>query len=207
MRNVLTTTIALLALSELALGSSLWHSKSNTEAGMFADRTARNIGDIVTVVVDESISLSTAVSKTTSSGGSAEADIINYFYAGSGGSSDILTHNGENPDLNINSNRSYTGNGNVSKTQSISSRVAVVVVDRLPNGNLIIEGARQVFVSGERQYAVLRGIVRREDIGTDNTINSSLIAHANVEFLDQGALADSQKKSWLMKLLDKVNVW
>ncbi|MBT6381041.1 MAG: flagellar basal body L-ring protein FlgH, partial [Opitutales bacterium] len=62
-------------------------------------------------------------------------------------------------------------------------------------------------VSGETQYVVVRGVVRRDDIASDNTVMSSKIANAKVEFLDKGAIASAQKQGWIAKLLDVANVW
>ena len=83
----------------------------------------------------------------------------------------------------------------------------MLVIDRLPNGNLIIEGARELSVSGETQYVIIRGIVRRDDIDKDNTIISSKIASAHVEFLEKGAIASAQKQGWIAQLLNVANIW
>jgi flagellar L-ring protein precursor FlgH len=92
----------------------------------------------------------------------------------------------------------------VNNTQSLTARAAVLVTDVLPNGNLVIEGARQVTFSGETQYVVLRGIVRPDDVVTGNTVLSSNIADARVEFLSEGNLTDAQKRGWLSKLYEKL---
>jgi flagellar L-ring protein precursor FlgH len=81
----------------------------------------------------------------------------------------------------------------------------VTVVDVLPNGNLVIEGSRFVSYSGEKQYATLRGIVRLDDITNTNTVASSSIADARVEFLSEGTISASQRKGWLSRVIDTVN--
>jgi flagellar L-ring protein precursor FlgH len=98
----------------------------------------------------------------------------------------------------------YDGGGDISNNQSLVSRAAVTVTDVLPNGNLVISGVRVVTFSGETQYVVLHGIVRRDDIANDNTVMSSNIADARVEFHSQGQLSDAQKRGWLAKFYEKL---
>jgi flagellar L-ring protein precursor FlgH len=74
----------------------------------------------------------------------------------------------------------------------------------LPNGNLVIEGARVVAFSGETQYVVLHGLVRADDVASDNTVQSSNIANARVEFINEGTLTDAQKRGWFLKLYEKL---
>ena len=86
--------------------------------------------------------------------------------------------------------------------------MSVVVIDTLPNGVLVIEGARMVTFSGESYYAVLKGMVRKEDIGFGfkdglryrNIVSSQYIADAQIEFVSKGSLNDAQKESWYQRL-------
>ncbi len=102
---------------------------------------------------------------------------------------------------------SHSGSGSTTNNQSVSSSATVLIVDKLPNGNLIIEGARELAVSGETQYIIIRGIVRRDDILANNTVMSSKIAGAQIEFLDKGAIAEPQKQGWIANLLNVANIW
>lgn len=185
------------------LGESLWLSKANTENSIFADRTAGRIGDILTIVVDESSSVSSSLSKSTNESGSINASVTDFFYTGLG-----TLNGGEYPSVNLTGpGSSHTGGGNITNSQSVSSSASVLVIDRLPNGNLVIEGARELSVSGETQYIVIRGIVRRDDIAPNNTVMSSQIASAHVQFLDKGAIASAQKQGWIAQLLNVANIW
>ncbi len=80
----------------------------------------------------------------------------------------------------------------------------MLVADVLPNGNLVIEGVRLVTFSGESQYVVLHGLVRPDDINPDNTVVSTNVADARVEFFSEGSLTDAQKRGWLSKLYEKL---
>ncbi len=73
-----------------------------------------------------------------------------------------------------------------------------------PTGTLVIEGARRITFSGETQYVVLHGLVRPDDISSANTVISSNVADAHVEFVTEGTLTDAQKRGWLSKLYEKL---
>jgi len=80
----------------------------------------------------------------------------------------------------------------------------VLVTDVLPNGNLVIAGARKLTFSGETQNVVLHGLVRPSDIDSGNTILSTNIAEARLEFISDGSLTDAQKRGWLTNLYEKL---
>ncbi len=197
--------VALLAIGvglNSLYGESLWLSKSNNETSIFADRTATRVGDILTIKVDESSNISSSVTKSTNESGSINANVSSFFYSGLG------TRNGEYPSVVASGPGSTrSGGGSVTNNQSVTSSATVLVVDKLPNGNLIIEGARELTLSGETQYIVIRGVVRRDDILADNSVMSSKIAGAQIEFLDKGAIAEAQKQGWIAKLLNVANIW
>lgn len=100
---------------------------------------------------------------------------------------------------------SYNGGGSITNSQTVNSQAAVTVIDVLPNGNMVIEGVRLVRFSKEAQFASLRGIVRKADIQSGNTVLSTNIADAQVEFVSEGSLTDAQKQGWLLRLAGKVN--
>jgi flagellar L-ring protein FlgH len=182
---------------------SLWTNKRSREAGMYADRRAGAVGDILSVMVQESASVQssqrTKTDKTGNVDGSVESFFVDPLASGLG------KHNGALPAMKMGGTTDFTGGGEITNKQTISARAAVTVIDVLPNGNLVIEGARYVSYSGERQYATLRGIVRPEDIQTGNTILSSSIADARVEFHSQGAITSAQRKGWFTRVADTLN--
>lgn len=201
MKTLVTIFSMMILTASVSTGESLWLSKSNRGVSLFADRTAAAVGDILTVMIDETTILSTSASKISSSGSAFDGGTIGSFFGidiGRGLTEGIATD-----PLSSSAN----GNGNASSIRSAVSTASVLVIDLLPNGNLIIEGAREQVVSGETQYVVVRGIIRKDDIASDNTVMSSKIANAQVEFLDKGAIASAQKQGWIAKLLDVANVW
>jgi len=165
---------------------------------MFADRKATAKGDILTIVVAESAVAQSSQSKSSNRESSLQDTISKFIYSGLG------AHKGEMPGMAATGKSSYSGGGDVSNSQSLSARAAVLVSDVLPNGNLVIEGVRVVTFSGETQYVVLHGIVRTDDIARDNSVVSTNIADARVEFYAEGALTDAQKRGWLAKAYEKL---
>ena len=109
------------------------------------------------------------------------------------------------PALSVNGTNTFTGGGTIANTQTITANAAVQVVDVLPNGNLVIEGLREISFSKERQFVSLHGIVRPYDIASNNTVHSTNISGAQVQIVSEGSLTDAQKKGWLLKLNDKTS--
>jgi flagellar L-ring protein precursor FlgH len=175
---------------------SIWPSRGVN--AMYGDRKASASGDILTIVVAESVAAQNTQTTKSSRDSTISDAISSFIYPG------LAAHKGSMPNLSLSGKSAYDGGGDISNTQSLSSRAAVLVTDVLPNGNLVIEGVRVVRFSGETQYVVLHGVVRRDDIASDNTILSTNIADARVEFYSEGALTDAQKRGWLAKVYEKL---
>ncbi|MBM3852300.1 MAG: flagellar basal body L-ring protein FlgH [Verrucomicrobia bacterium] len=182
-----------------AFASSLWPSASaGSQASMFADRKAARRGDILTIVVAESAVASSSQSTSSSRDSSMEDAVSRFLYSGFG------KLRGQLPSSAMAGKAGYSGGGDISNSQTLSARAAVLVTDVLPNGNLVIEGVRMVRFSGETQYVVLHGLVRPDDIGRDNSVVSTNVADARVEFIAEGALSDAQKRGWLARVYEKL---
>ena len=195
--------VAMVLLATSGRADSLWPAVgAGSQSGMVADRKANAKGDILTILVDESAAATSSQSKT-STRDSTVGDAVTQFIFDPAKSS-LGTHLGSLPGTSFNGKASYSGGGDVSNTQSLTARAAVLVTDVLPNGNLVIEGVRVVTFSGETQYVVLHGLARPDDIARDNTIQSSNIADARVEFYSEGSITDAQKRGWLSKIYEKL---
>jgi flagellar L-ring protein FlgH len=190
------TVVALFGGSAVR-ADSLW-KESTGNRGMCADRKAARTGDIVTIVVSESIAAQSSQSKNSSRDSSVADAVQSFLYPTTG------LHNGALPSIAFTGKAAYNGGGDVSNKQSVDSRAAALVTDVLPNGNLVIEGVRVVTFSGETQYVVLHGLVRADDVLSDNTVQSSNIAEARVEFVSEGTITDAQKRGWLSKVYEKL---
>lgn len=186
-----------------AESGSLWERARGRETAMVSDRRARHVGDILTVVVQETASVSASRSTKTDKSSAVDNAVSQFLFPVS--ASNMGTHNGELPATSLSSSNSFQGGGEISDRQTVSARTAVTIVDVLPNGNLVIEGRRYVAYANEKQYAVLHGIVRPDDIQSGNLVVSSAIADARVEFSSKGAISSVQRKGWFTRVFDTLN--
>ncbi len=200
----LAAILAVVLLSApLARADSIW--PSNTTRGMLADRRASRTGDIVTIVVQESVSSQNSQSSKADKSSKAESAITQFLFPLA--ASAAGTKAGTYPGTAFDSGNEFSAAGEINNKSSLSSRAAVLVTDVLPNGNLVLEGVRHVAMGGERQYMVLRGIVRPEDISSSNTVSSTSIANATLEVVNEGSLTDTQKKGWLTKVYEFLRLY
>jgi flagellar L-ring protein precursor FlgH len=200
-RALVLTVVVLLAAAPLAAAQSLW--QSDAARSMFADRRARAVGDILTIVVQETTTATKANTTKTAKNTSLDAAISSFLYSPAGSS--FLTKNGQMPAINMASKNTFDGGGSINNSERMNARIAVRVVEVLPNGSLVIEGRRQTKFSGETTDAVLRGVVRSEDVTSQNTVLSYNVADAAIQYLSKGVVTDSQRKGWFSKIWDKVS--
>jgi len=167
---------------------------------MYADRKANAVGDILLVEIAEE----TLVNRTSSKLSQGNATNLGGVRLESINIPNVL-ENFTAPSYDVSGSESYNGGGSITDASLIEAKVAVMVAEVLPNGNLVIEGARRSEANGEIQYIVFRGIVREDDIGINNTVMSDNILNAGLEVLNEGDIARSQKKGWVTRLLDVTN--
>jgi flagellar L-ring protein precursor FlgH len=202
-------TFLLLVFVNVSFGVSLWMKSSNNQRGLYGDKRSFSVGDLITIDVGESSSLAASQNSVRNRQSQVENAVKQFLFA----NSKMGTHNGGLPGTEIESKSSNKGGGSIANTQNLKGRVSVVIIDVLPNGVLVLEGARMVTFSGESYYAVLKGMVRQEDIGAGfreglryrNIVSSQYIADAQIEFVSKGSLNDAQKESWYQKIASVVN--
>ena len=180
---------------------SLW--RADASRPMFADKKAVTSGDILTVVVQETTTTTKNNKTATSKSSSVDASVSSFFYNPT--ATKFITKNGQLPALQFDAKNDYSGGGTINNSENIIARVAVQVVDVLPNGNLVIEGQRETAFSGERQTVVLHGVVRPEDVTAQNTVLSYNIFDATIQVISKGTITDSQRKGWFNRIWDKLS--
>jgi flagellar L-ring protein precursor FlgH len=195
----LPLALALLLMPAIARPQSLWHD--GTSKVMYADKRASSVGDILTIVVQETTTASKDNKSTTTKQTSVDAELATFLY--SPGASAFLTKAGQMPAMKFSGKNDFTGGGTVNNNENIIARVAVRVIDVLPNQNLVIEGRRETSFSGEHQTMLLRGVVRLNDVTSANTVFSYNVADASIHIISQGTIADNQRKGWFARLWDK----
>jgi flagellar L-ring protein precursor FlgH len=177
--------------------NSLWQSGSRT---FFKDQRAQKLGDILTVKVrinDEAeLQNSTSRARTGSDQLGAEGALGNAII-------DVLP-DGTSLDAIVKSQStmSSTGTGTISREEDVLTNVAAVVVQVLPNGNLVIEGRQEVRINFEVRELIVAGVVRPEDISAENTIDSSKIAEARIAYGGRGQITDVQQPRYGQQVLD-----
>jgi flagellar L-ring protein precursor FlgH len=179
--------------------NSLWRNGSRA---FFKDQRARQIGDILTVMVNITDRAAIANETQRSRKNTEDSGITDFI-----GSKTI-----KNPAtailpgriLTADSTMSNDGKGSVNRQEALQTNVAAVVTQVLPNGNLVVEGKQEIRVNYEMRELVVAGIVRPEDIQSDNTIDSSKIAEARIAYGGRGQITDVQQPRYGQQLFDVV---
>ena len=201
MRSFISTLLLGLTLPISLSAKSIW--ADGRSGSLFSDPRASGIGDLITVLVDESTSLTSSQQTSREKSSNIANEVKQFLFSPI--ASKFGTKKGELPKTEISTSSGSEGGGLVTNRQTLRSRASVIVVDVLPNGNFIIEGVRAVSFSGQQYYGKLRGIVRPYDVSRTNTILSSSIADARIEYVSQGSLSNAEKEGWLSRTLNKIN--
>ena len=184
---------------------ALWPGDTSDNL-LFQDNKARNVGDIVTVTIDESATSSAGATTNTARDSTINMQAPNVLGLPSSlGVKDFLGLGAQfDPTVNATIANSNQGTGTVTRNGTLNANISALITEILPSGNFKIEGRRTLTVNNEEQILVLRGIVRPQDINFDNTILSRQVADASISLTGEGVVSDEQRKGWLAKILSKV---
>ncbi len=184
---------ALMLTAAPVSAQSLW---SNGDGGRgtnyYADNKARDVGDILTIIISESAT--TSATRNSSNSKSANVsmqagvgvfDFLNSLFPASAGGSD-----------------SFKADGSTSSSNRASGRVSVTVVEVEPNGNMIIEGTQSIWQNKNEHKITLRGVVRRDDVTYANTVSSAQVADATIRFDGKGPLNAKQRQGILTQIFN-----
>ena len=169
---------------------SLWNNPNGYPAkSPFADHRASSIGDIVTIVINESTTTSATRSSANEKSGSvklgAGIGIFDFLQAASASGSD-----------------KFSAKGSASSSNRVAANVTVTIVDITPAGNFILEGTQSIWQNKNEHKIVFRGICRPEDISSSNTVLSSRVADATVRFDGKGPLNAKQRQGILTQIFN-----
>jgi flagellar L-ring protein FlgH len=177
--------------------NSLWRNGSRS---FFKDQRARQIGDLLTVTVnitDQANFANETQRNLTGSEGSAITDFLGAQTLGTQAQK-VLPGNL----LQANGTSQYDGKGSIQRQETLQTNIAAVVTQVLPNGNLVVEGKQEIRVNFEVRELIVAGIVRPEDIQSDNTIDSSKIAQARISYGGRGQINDIQQPRYGQQVMD-----
>lgn len=172
-------------------------------AGFFEDAVAGRVGDILVVRIDEKDLASNKADTTLN-----KQDETSYGIPAAPGFVSALKKKYPDVDpaqiFSTSSSQKFSGNGATSRGGTMQATLPVRVREILPSGDLFIEGTKVVMVGNEEKHIYISGIVRKIDIAEDNTIPSSRIADAEIEYTGRGDVSDTQRRGWLSRALSKV---
>ena len=181
---------------------SLWQDNGPLSE-LFIDTKARRVGDIVTIKIVESSSATNKASTKTGRKSSLSGGVDSFFnmekrYPAS--------HPFFNPFAQVKSelNSDFDGSGTTQRSGDLTAFITTKVIEVLPNGNLKIEGTREVKVNNEKQLIILSGIIRPRDISPGNIILSTYVADAKIEYSGSGVIHDRQRPGWMTRIMDVV---
>ena len=164
---------------------------------LFEDNKAFRIGDVLSVTLMESTNASK--SAETSTDKDDEIDISASAIFGSTGP----TINGNLALSNsLDGERAFSGSGDSAQSNSLSGEIAVTVVDVLPSGNLVVRGEKIIGLNQGSEFIRISGIVRPQDVSTDNIVVSSKIANSRIFYGGGGVIAESNTRGWLSRFFD-----
>ena len=186
-------SVMVLATAFPVSAKSLWsNGDGHTENLYFSDNKARNVGDILTIIISETATTSaTRSSKNSKSGnvnmqaGIGVFDFLNSIFPASISGSD-----------------NFKADGSSASTNRANGRVSVTVVEVEPNGNMIVEGTQSIWQNKNEHKITLRGVVRRDDVTYANTVSSAQVADATIRFDGKGPLNSKQRQGILTQIFN-----
>jgi flagellar L-ring protein precursor FlgH len=177
--------------------NSLWRNGSRS---FFKDQRAHQIGDLLTVTVNITDQANFANETQRSRTNTEDSGITDFLGAKTLGAQAQKILPGRI--FTADSTASSDGKGSIQRQESLTTNVAAVVTQLLPNGNLVVEGKQEVRVNYEIRELIVAGIVRPEDIQSDNTIDSSKIAQARISYGGRGQITDVQQPRYGQQVMD-----
>jgi flagellar L-ring protein precursor FlgH len=157
--------------------------------GLAEDRKAVHVGDILTVQVFEQSSASTTTDTSTQRTNAVGAGLS-------------ITAGGIQRGGSISQSGSFDGGGTTQRANKLLVTLSVTVREVLPNGDLLVHGEQSLTVNKEQHKVAIDGRVRPQDVGGDNTVLSTRLADAHIEYVGDGDLSDRQTRAWWRQLLD-----
>lgn len=185
-------------------GTSLWQGNRTS---FFRDQRASDAGDILTVVIDisDQARLRNSTDRSRSAADSLEIPTLGGFTPLM---QRVLPSSADPANLvDAGSEHSHTGEGETSRGEEVSLKVAAMIQRRFPNGNLLIEGRQQVRVNYELRELIVTGIIRLADITPDNTISYDKIADARISYGGRGHITDMQQPRYGQQIIDLIAPW
>lgn len=176
------------------------YTRNGVNISSIADRRARNVGDILTITVQEQTSIKNEDKVERKNSTSLAARLDAFTLASKAFDNNAL------PKVDLSKDSSFNGEAKQNSGSDVRASIAVIVIDVLPNGNLVVAGTRSVTVNDETRTLRISGIVRPLDISSANTIGSAQVADARIAITGEGGNTRQITRGPVGKLFD-VLVW
>lgn len=176
------------------------------ENGLYDDRKAFRVGDIITITLNERTQASKNANSNLQKDSSGTLGVPNLFGMAVAPDNPLrslsalgMTNNNLSLDSSWNSQRDATGSGQAGQSNSLSGSVTVTVAEVLPNGILAVRGEKWMTLNTGDELMRISGLVRADDISTDNTVSSTRVADARITYSGTGAFADASQPGWMSR--------
>jgi len=200
--KVIFLLVSVMLISSLfsARAGSIWARRDKKMKDMYADDVARNIGDILTIKINEDSTVDNKASRTLEKKTKRNAQ-----FNGEVGIEHLIK---SVPTITLGAGDEYTNNldgkADYKDERSFVDYITVVVIDVMPNGSLVVAGTRERKIAGDIQMIEASGIVRTEDISFDNVVESRRVANFQLVTRNDGISAPYIRPNWLGKFFDKI---
>jgi flagellar L-ring protein precursor FlgH len=188
--RLLAITLLFAAVSP-AVADDIWARRDPRIANLFQDNRARNVGDIVTLVINENTTENEREQRQNNKSNTFNGQ-ASFF-----GVPQVANSNGSFA-------RTFTGSGQLTGGRTFTDRIALTVVDVMPNGNLVVEGFRSRLTLGEERVLRVCGVVRSQDIAAGNVVQSSSLANAKLSYLGRGPTSRQVNQNFLGRVMNRI---
>lgn len=185
-----------IAAPAYATPGAIYQAGGGSGLSLFADKRARDVGDLLTIQLVENTTAQTNASTQVGKESSLDIGAPSIFGA-------PVTLNGRDVlSASASGSRDFDGSGRSAQSNRLQGNVTVTVVQRLPNGNLVVEGSKEIRLNQGNELVQVQGIVRPADIGPDNSVMSSRVGDARIVYGGRGAIAQSNAMGWLSRFFN-----
>lgn len=169
---------------------------------LYEDIKARNVGDMITIVLSEQTNASKSASTSTSKDNAIDVTNPTLLGLPTAFSSSLLSSRDMSLASSLESSKSFSGEGDSAQSNQLSGSVTALVTGVLPNGYLRVEGEKNISINQGEEYVRIKGIIRPVDIRSNNSILSTQVANAVISYGGNGVIANSNDMGWLGKFFN-----
>ncbi len=202
----IVTCVAAMLLCSAAPAGSIYAKASRRSRSLFTDDTAKAMGDVLTILIEEQSTIANETSRKTNKKDDRSASVTgisDLMKAIDGATGKLFSIEGAK--LNSTAETGFDGSADYGSSRTVTDRITVTVQDVLPNGTLVVLGVRTRKTAGDTQTVRVSGIVRPSDISQDNTISSKQVADFSIDYATAGQESQSTNPGWLGRILNFLN--